>query len=97
MHEVKSIQGHLNMSRPDMVTTTGSSDFNTFGTRSETPFEQAPSKAVISNAGSRSERGAIKGNSIVLAQGNNTAYIYNGKGIQATFPLSSFVTLGIKK
>jgi len=37
-----------------------------------------------------SQRGLVTGNSYVLGTGNNTVYIYNGKGTQATFPLSKF-------
>jgi hypothetical protein len=45
----------------------------------------------------RGDRGAVKGNSYVLAQGNKTVYIYNGSGTVATFPLPLFVSIGVKK
>jgi hypothetical protein len=51
---------------------------------------QSPSDVDISTHAARSKSGLVTGNSYVLGTGNNTVYIYNGKGVQATFPLQQF-------
>lgn len=43
------------------------------------------------------ERAFPKATFIVAAVGNNTAYIYNGSGTRATFPLDTFTTLTTRK
>ena len=82
---------------PKLVSKTGSDDMNTMGTRSSTKFTQEPSSSDLSNAKARADRGVVTGNSVVLAQGNNTAYIYNKSGVVATFPLTMFTSIGIEK
>gem|GEM_PF-3110107 len=94
--DIKEIEGTFH-THPDLVTRTGSDDPSSFGTRTQTPFEQPPSPHDYSNATNRAARGSVKGNSVVLAQGNATAYIYNKDGLRATFPLPAFITIGIKK
>jgi hypothetical protein len=60
------------------------------GTETTYSFDQSPSDADISIHAGRTQRGLVTGNSYVLGTGNNTVYIYNGKGVQATFPLQQF-------
>ncbi len=60
------------------------------GTTTTSYFVQSPSDVDISVHAGRSSRGLVTGNSYVLGTGNNTVYIYNGKGVQATFPLQKF-------
>jgi len=61
------------------------------GTSTTYSFLQAPSDQDIKNAASRTY---MTGNSYVLGTGNNTVSIYNGSGVQATFPLDKFGTVG---
>ena len=60
------------------------------GKKTTSYFVQSPSDVDISNHAARSKSGLVTGNSYVLGTGNNTVYIYNGKGVQATFPLQKF-------
>jgi RHS repeat-associated protein len=60
------------------------------GTTTTSYFVQSPSDVDISTHAARSKSGLVTGNSYVLGTGNNTVYIYNGKGVQATFPLQQF-------
>jgi len=60
-------------------------------------FVQSPSDVDVTNAGTNAQSGAVTGNSVVLGAGNGKVYIYNGKGVQATFPMKQFRTIGIKK
>jgi RHS repeat-associated protein len=53
-------------------------------------FIQSPSDVDIATQAGREQRGLVTGSSYVLGTGNNTVYIYNGKGVQATFPLQIF-------
>ena len=57
------------------------------GTINGFPFVQEPSATDIENVG----REGIVG--YVLAQGNQTVYIYNGDGIITTFPLDLFINV----
>jgi hypothetical protein len=61
------------------------------GTTTTYSFIQTPSDRDIQNAAGRTY---MTGNSYVLGTGNNTVYIYNGSGVQATFPLDKFGTVG---
>jgi RHS repeat-associated protein len=54
-------------------------------------FIQEPSDRDIQNAACRTY---MTGNNYVIGTGNNTVYIYNGSGVQATFPLDKFGTVG---
>ena len=67
---------------------------NTIGGRTTTThsFSNEPSSRDISNA--KYNVAGITGNRYVLAQGNNTVYIYNGSGVVGTFPLSKFISIG---
>ncbi len=62
------------------------------GTTTTSYFVQSPSDVDISVHAGRSSRGLVTGNSYVLGTGSNKVYIYNGKGVQATFPLQKFRT-----
>jgi len=81
---------------PNGVVVESSRDFNTIGGTTKTSsWETEPSTIDLSNAKSNSM--GVRGNNYVLAQGNNTVYIYNGNGIQATLPFKAFFSIGIKK
>ncbi len=64
------------------------------GTTTTYSFDNTPSARDINNA--RTNTAGVTGNRYVLAQGNNTIYIYNGSGIVAKLPLSTFRTIGQK-
>jgi len=76
------------------------------GTNRGAYFEQQPSSFIndkgelvgdIPNAQALISRPRpVTGNHYVLGAGDNTVYIYNGKGTIATFPLDKFVSIGIK-
>lgn len=65
-----------------------------FGNPPSNGIQNNPNIGDIPNA-RRNEMG-VTGNSYVLAQGNSTVYIYNGNGVQATFPFKQFFSIGIK-
>jgi RHS repeat-associated protein len=70
----------------------GTSGMTTIGGTSTTySFNQFPSPEDINSAGRRS---FVTGNNYVFGTGNKTVYIYNGNGIQATFPIDKFGTVG---
>lgn len=94
--DIKDIEGTFH-THPDGTTETGPHDFGTYGSQSTTPYGNEPSEPDINNAKDRAKREVVKGNSYVLAQGNQTVYIYNGSGTVATFPLPLFVSIGVKK
>jgi len=94
--DIKTIEGTFH-THPDGTTETGTRDFGTFGSQSITPYGNEPSDPDVINAKDRAVRGSVKGNSYVLAQGNQTVYMYNGSGTVAKFPLASFVSIGVKK
>ena len=94
--DIKTIEGTFH-THPDGTTETGTRDFGTFGSQSITPYGNEPSDHDVINAKDRAVRGSVKGNSYVLAKGNQTVYMYNGSGTVAKFPLASFVSIGVKK
>lgn len=82
---------------PSGIVTKSSSTGNTTGsattiggTTITSSFVQSPSDIDINIHAGRAQRGLVTGNSYVLSTGNKTVYIYNGKGVQATFPLTKF-------
>jgi hypothetical protein len=82
---------HPDGTKTSSSTSSGSISGTTIGgTTTTSYFVQSPSDVDISTHAARSKRGLVTGNSYVLGTGNNTVYIYNGKGVQATFPLQKF-------
>ena len=94
LDKVTSINGTFH-THPDGVVTEGNADFNTIGQKKISTWSNQPSDVDISNA--KTNEMGVTGNSYVLAQGNKTAYIYNGNGVQATLPFKQFFSAGIKK
>ena len=94
-----TIKGTFHTHPDGTVTSSSGGGFNTIGGTTTTySFENAPSGSKgygdIPNA--RTNSRGVTGNRYVLAQGNNTVYIYNGSGTVATFPIPQFRSIGNK-
>jgi hypothetical protein len=75
---------------PNGTVIEGGLDFNKIGGATKTSsWGNEPSSDDLANA--KENRQGVTGNRYVLAQGNNTVYIYNGDGVKATFPLKQFI------
>ena len=95
-----TIDGTFHTHPDGTVTITTGGNFNTIGGEETTySFQNAPSnkdgRGDIPNA--KANTRGVTGNRYVLAQGNETVYIYNGNGTQATFPFQEFFSIGNKK
>ncbi|MDV7396409.1 hypothetical protein RZS08_33755, partial [Arthrospira platensis SPKY1] len=81
-----TIEGTFHTHPDGTVTKTAGGGFNTIGGSETTTysFDNPPSGSSgygdIPNAQANTR--GVRGNSYVLAQGNQTVYIYNGKGVQ---------------
>jgi RHS repeat-associated protein len=69
----------------------GEKTIYSYGSSTKFSFDQDPSGTDIENA---SKRTFINGNNYVFGAKNNVVYIYNGKGVIATFPIDKFDKVG---
>ena len=83
-----------------MATMTVEGTFHVHPSCDPTIFDMEPSNADKRNVVSRDKDNGIKGNTYVLADGNNTVYVIKNVGgtgtVVAKFPLDKFTSVGIK-
>jgi RHS repeat-associated protein len=64
------------------------------GTNTTYKFLQVPSGRDVKNSSNRAQQGLVTGNSYVIGTRSKTVEIYNGSGVQATFPLGKWGEVG---